>query len=91
LTKDITCPICDGTLVYWKEYIVTKSQAISKTGVVSNKVKTSKPEEFGCNDMDGFQCTKCGWVFNIHNDVGKYDKYPHLEKWLESHGDEIKV
>jgi len=36
-------------------------------------------------------CPVCNWVFNIHNEVDKYGKYPLLEKWLESHGDEIKV
>ncbi len=87
----ITCPVCGGPLEYWKEYLVTKTQSISKTGILSHTVKKSTPQEFNCNDMDGFRCVECGWVFNIHNNIEKYDKYPHLEKWLESHGDKIKV
>ena len=87
----IVCPVCGGDLEFWKEYIVTKTQAISKNGIVRHTVKTSKPVEFNCDDMSGFKCTKCLWVLNIPNYRGDKEEYNYLEKWLDLHGDELKV
>ncbi|WP_286922772.1 hypothetical protein [Proteiniphilum sp. UBA5375] len=91
IDEEIKCPECGGNLVFWKEYILSRTQAISKTGVLSDRVKKSKPVEFNCNDIKGFECKKCGWVFNTANDIEKCEKYPHLIRWEESHADELKV
>lgn len=91
MSEPITCPVCGGPLEYWKEYIVTKTQAISKTGKISSTVKTSKPEEAIGIGLEGFRCKKCGWVFNTINEIEKYEMYPYLMEWLRSSGDEIKV
>jgi len=88
---DIVCPLCGGSLEYWKEYLVTKTQSIFKNGTIARTVKTSKPEEVSGMRLEGFQCTKCNWVFNNINEIDKMEKYPHLEEWFESHDDEIKV
>ena len=90
-TEGIVCPECGGTLEYWKEYIVTKTQKISKEGLLNHSVKISKLEPFNCNDMQGLQCKACGWTFNCVNEIEKYDKYEHLLNWINAHEDEIKV
>jgi len=87
-SDSITCPLCGGKLVYWKEYIVTKTQSISKNGLLSNTVKKSQPYEF--TDLEGFQCKKCAWVFNTVNDLESCRKYPHLIKWTDEHKNELK-
>jgi len=85
------CPMCGGNLRYWREYIVTKTQSISKKGVLSRTVKTSPIEPLGSEDLEGFECKKCGWVLNTVNEIENCDKYDYLMKWFDLHKDELKV
>lgn len=86
---EIKCPICGGQLQYWKEYLSQKTQMITFGGEISKKVITTKPEAM--DDMQGFECVVCGWIFNNAQDGELDRKYPHFEKWLKDHEDEIKV
>jgi len=86
---EIKCPICGGQLQYWKEYLSQKTQMITFGGEISKKVINTKPDAM--DDMQGFECVVCGWIFNTANDIEKYEKYPHFEKWLKDHADELRV
>lgn len=86
---EIKCPICGGHLQYWKEYLSQKTQMITFGGEISKRVITTKPGAM--DDMQGFECVVCGWIFNTANDIEKCEKYPHFEKWLKDHADELRV
>lgn len=86
---EIKCPDCGGQLQYWKEYLSQKTQLISLDGKLNKNVTTSKPEAM--DELQGFECIKCGWVFNNVQDVETEMKYPHFEKWLDEHISEINV
>lgn len=85
---EIVCPKCGGQLVYWKEYLVTKTQIILPDGSLRSSVKTSKPEVL--DSMGGLECTSCGWVFNTVNEIN-FDGVEHLMKWLDENINKIKV
>jgi rubredoxin len=85
---EIVCPECGGKLQYWKEYLITKTQMILPDGSLRSSVKTSKPEEI--DTMQGFECIRCGWVFNTVNEVN-FDGVEYLKEWLVNHEGELKV
>ena len=91
MPEEIVCPECGGNLVFWKEYIVTRTQAISKKGILHKTVKQTRPIEFNCCDMHGFKCTKCGWMVNTCNEIEKCNKYKNLCEWVDEHGDELRL
>ncbi len=87
IDEEIKCPECGGNLVFWKEYLVTKTQMILPDGSLRSSVKTSNPE---IETMQGFECKRCGWVFNTVNEVN-FDGVEHLMEWLVNHEGELKV
>ncbi|MDD3094369.1 MAG: hypothetical protein PHV04_09625 [Clostridia bacterium] len=89
IDEEIKCPECGGNLVFWKEYLVTKTRNISKNGTLSKRVKTTTPDHI--IGMEGFQCNQCKWLFNTVDGIEKMDKYPHLMDWIEEHECELKV
>lgn len=80
------CPDCGSKIAFWKEYFLYKKQIINpNTGVPNKTIITTKLQEHGCNDMSGFECTKCNWSINTcHDNVPE-----ELATWFEEHFEEL--
>lgn len=87
--KKYVCPLCGGSLQYWKEYLVTKTQNINpNTGVLSKTVHKSNLTENN-GDMRGLQCQnkECCWSINDVNQSIPEE----FEDWYEMNESDINV